>query len=127
MLLMTRQRKVILDELLRDKSHPTADLLFKKVQRRLPRISLGTIYRNLEILAQNGMIKKIEAPNEPMRFDADISNHCHIKCMRCGRVDDIKVHPRIRAKKAADEAGYKITGYKVEFLGICSTCRTNSQ
>ena len=74
---MARQRAVILEELRKLKSHPTADELYSIVRERLPRISLGTVYRNLDFLADSGEIRRLEAAGSTKRFDGDISNHQH--------------------------------------------------
>jgi Fe2+ or Zn2+ uptake regulation protein len=68
---MTHQREIILDELNRSKTHPTADELFDRIKHKLPRISLATVYRNLEILSAAGLIKKLEMSGRQKRFDWD--------------------------------------------------------
>ena len=86
---MTRQRMVILEELKKVRTHPTADELYAMVRARLPRISLGTVYRNLDFLAETGEILKLEAAGSIRRFDGDIRPHQHIRCTNCGRVGDV--------------------------------------
>ena len=81
---MTRQRAVILEELRKVKTHPTADELYSIVRERLPRISLGTVYRNLDFLADTGEIRRLEAAGTTKRFDGDISWHQHVRCIHCG-------------------------------------------
>ena len=71
----TVQRRVIMDELRALKTHPTADELYRIVRIRLPKISLGTVYRNLSILAESGMIRRLDSAGRQTRFDADISPH----------------------------------------------------
>ena len=66
---MTRQRKVILEELLKQNAHPSADEIYQMVRRRMPRISLGTVYRNLEVLASMGKIQKLELSGALKRYD----------------------------------------------------------
>ena len=77
---MTQQRKVILEELNNLKTHPTADDLYQVVKVKVPRISLGTVYRNLEILSSDGLIKKLEIGGAQKRFDGDLSDHHHVRC-----------------------------------------------
>ena len=67
----TRQREVILEELRKLRSHPTAPVLYEIVRRRLPRISLGTVYRNLELLAKSGVVRKLELSDSEARFDGN--------------------------------------------------------
>ncbi|MBA4358220.1 MAG: transcriptional repressor, partial [Desulfovibrio sp.] len=90
---MTTQRQVILEELRGLKSHPTAGELCQLVRKKLPRVSLGTVYRNLEILSRSGVIQKIDVAGVEMRFDGDISNHYHLRCVGCGRVFDVEMEP----------------------------------
>ena len=120
----TRQRRVILEELKRLKTHPTADEIYELVRERIPRISLGTVYRNLELLVDNEVIQKLEHVDGRSRFDGNPENHYHVRCLRCGRVNDIKAE-RIKAieRVARKIRGYDIKGHKLEFIGICPRCR----
>jgi Fur family ferric uptake transcriptional regulator len=124
MLRLTTQRQVILEELNKVKTHPTANELYDMVRKRLPRIGLGTVYRNLELMAENGMILKIEVGGSQKRFDATTDNHYHIRCSQCGKVDDIDV-PVITdlVKEASATSSYQIIGHHIEFTGICSECQ----
>ena len=120
---MTRQRQIILDELSKVKTHPTADEIYRMVRQKIPNISLGTVYRNLEIMAGEGLILKLEAAGSQKRFDADTSNHYHLRCVRCGSVIDLKMEPIEAIKKAIE--GFndcKIMNYKLEFTGVCKKC-----
>ena len=119
----TRQRQIILEELKKLKSHPTADELHELVRKRLPRISLGTIYRNLELLAANGVIQKLEQAGGRARFDGNPENHYHVRCLSCGRVEDITVAPiKAIAREGSNIEGYQILGYRLEYFGICPKC-----
>ncbi|MCK4376477.1 MAG: transcriptional repressor [Candidatus Brocadiae bacterium] len=121
---MTRQRKVILEELRKSRSHPTADELYARVRRRLPRISLGMVYRNLDMLTERGIIEKLEVGGSQKRFDADTEHHHHVRCLGCGRVQDVPVGGGAAIGAALPEVeGYEITGYRLEFLGHCPRCR----
>lgn len=124
MLRLTTQRQVILEELNKVKTHPTANELYDMVRKRLPRIGLGTVYRNLELMAENGMILKIEVGGSQKRFDATTDSHYHIRCSQCGKVDDIDV-PVITdlVKEASATSSYQIIGHHIEFTGICSECQ----
>lgn len=126
MIRLTTQRQIILEELAKVKTHPTASELYDMVRRRLPRIGLGTVYRNLELMADNGMILKLEVGGTQKRFDATTAPHYHIRCSCCGKVDDMDV-PVIDnlVKSAAESSSYQILGHHVEFLGICLDCQKN--
>ncbi|WP_028317675.1 Fur family transcriptional regulator [Desulfobulbus elongatus] len=121
---LTTQRQIILEELSKVKTHPTASELYDMVRKRLPRIGLGTVYRNLELMAEHGMILKIEVGGTQKRFDATTDSHYHIRCSICGKVDDIDV-PVIHelVAQAAASSSYLILGHHVEFTGICRNCQ----
>lgn len=120
----TKQRRVILEELRRTKSHPTADELYEIVRRRLPNISLGTVYRNLEFLSELGLVRRLELSGTRMHFDGTTENHYHVRCMRCGRVDDVPVTPHGLIEEIAGQLiNYTIISHKLEFVGICPRCQ----
>lgn len=120
---ITHQREIILDELKALKSHPTADELFELVRKRLPRISLATVYRNLEWLCQQGIIQKIEVGGRQKRFDGNADLHYHIRCTSCGRVDDVEMPPVAALERnLSKKSGYAIKGHRLEFWGTCPAC-----
>lgn len=119
---ISRQREVILQELCALKCHPTADELYERVRRVLPRISLGTVYRNLELLTETGVIQKL-GPGERRRFDGNVRPHPHVRCLACGRVDDIGPNLPPPSLHEAECMGYHITGCNIEFTGVCLDCR----
>lgn len=125
---LTNQRQVILEELRKVKSHPTASEVYDMVRKRLPRIGLGTVYRNLELLADCGIIKKLEIGGEQKRFDGEPHPHYHVRCNFCGRVDDINISQLDSLdKKAASCCEYQILGHHIEFTGICADCNSVTQ
>jgi len=125
---MTRQRRVILEELRKVETHPSADEVYEMVRKRLPRISLGTVYRNLEILSESGDIQKLERGCSLKRFDGNPSEHCHIRCVRCNRVADLPMASALQIDlKRIDSNDFEIIGHFVEFLGVCSRCSDNSR
>ncbi|MDH3356133.1 MAG: transcriptional repressor [Desulfobacteraceae bacterium] len=120
---MTRQRKVILEELLKQNSHPSADEIYHMVRRRMPRISLGTVYRNLEVLANMGKIQKLELSGALKRYDWDTNKHYHIRCVRCDRVDDAPIAPLNQLENDLYGATvFEIIGHNLEFTGLCPEC-----
>ncbi len=120
---MTNQRSLILEELRSLKSHPTADELFIAVRRRLPRISLGTVYRNLQILSKQGTIRTLPDTKGQMRFDGDNARHYHVRCIKCRRVDDLPGRPVVHFEREREgKTNYRILGFKIELLGICPEC-----
>jgi Fur family ferric uptake transcriptional regulator len=120
---ITNQRDVILSELRAVKTHPTADELYTQVRSRLPRVSLATVYRNLEWLNEQGLAKKIEVGGRQKRFDGDISEHYHVRCQKCGRVADIEMDVLENLEGCISEScGFTVTGHRLEFTGLCSEC-----
>ena len=98
-------------------THPSADEVYAMVRKRLPRISLGTVYRNLEILAENGDIQKLEPGCTLKRFDGKTENHYHLRCIRCDRVVDAPVDFDVTIKHDLNSGtDFKIIGHKLEFL-----------
>lgn len=124
---MTRQRAVILEELRGVNTHPSADELYLMVRKRLPRISLGTIYRNLEILAESGEIRRIGSGSTLKRFDGATAPHYHIRCVHCDRIVDVDLELKLdideRIQRLTD---FHILGHYVEFLGRCPGCQPHA-
>ena len=122
---LTRQRGVILDEMRAMRNHPTACELYDAVRNRLPRISLATVYRNLEILCEKGLIRKITAVGRQRRFDIDPGEHYHAHCIRCGAIMDIPADPEIISRlrnKPTDLDNFQVLEAQVEFFGYCGPC-----
>lgn len=121
---ITRQREIILEELRKLVSHPTADDLYEIVRSRLPHISLATVYRNLEWLADKELIQKIEVGGRQKRFDGNPAHHYHIRCVVCGRVADVD-HPPLEALEThiVPPRGFTILGHRLELYGRCAECR----
>ncbi len=120
---ITRQRRIILKELRKDYTHPSADQIYDKVRQIIPRISLGTVYRNLGVLCRLGEIQKLKLGHTQKRFDGNPDFHYHMRCLGCNRLDDAPLPP---LKSIEDEAGavtdYKVLGHQLEFVGFCPQC-----
>jgi Fur family ferric uptake transcriptional regulator len=125
---MTNQRQVVLEELLKLRSHPTAEELHQLVRRRLPKISMATVYRNLEILSSEGLAQKMDMAGAQRRFDGDTSNHYHVRCVACGRVEDVDFDPIPNIEQAiGDRSAYKVLSHRLEFIGLCPDCLATQQ
>lgn len=121
---MTNQREMILTELRKSKEHLSADELYGLVKKTMPRISLATVYRNLEILSEAGIINKLEISGRQKRFDADTSGHDHVYCVECHRIENMIIEDKDSIFPVKDNAfGYTISGCRLEFTGLCPACR----
>ncbi len=120
---LTKQRKVILEELRKLKTHPSADEIYNIVRERLPRISLGTVYRNLEILSDAGVILKLDVAGSQKRFDGDTSKHYHLRCTKCGCIRDLNLEFDLSAIEEKTQPIKNISGFHLEFYGLCESCQ----
>lgn len=124
---MTVLRKIILEELRKMRSHPTADEVCDAVRKRVPRISLGTVYRNLEILSQWGMAQRLDLAGTSRRFDGSIEEHYHVRCVDCGEVGDLPIEPLWNLEDSVRaNTDFEIIGYGLNFLGRCPACRSRT-
>lgn len=123
---LTDARRVVLEVVRATDSHPTAETVHRMVRRRLPRVSLGTVYRNLRLLVAEGLVKELPGPHA--RFDGNTSEHHHFTCLRCGRIVDVDApltepHSRALCSRVAARAGFSVTHHRIEFYGCCAACR----
>jgi Fe2+ or Zn2+ uptake regulation protein len=126
---LTGPRRVVLEVVRATESHPTAEAVHRMVRRRLPRVSLGTVYRNLRLLVAEGLVKELPGPHA--RFDGNTSEHHHFTCLRCGRIVDVagpltEPHSRALVSRVAAQGGWSITHHRIEFYGRCAACRSAS-
>lgn len=120
---MTRQRMIILEELRNVTTHPTADELYAMVRARMPHNSLGTVYRNLDLLAASNDVLKLESAGSMRRFDGNVMPHRHVRCVSCGRVADVHTAAEPEPEVASICVdGFTVTAARVEYDGICQEC-----
>ena len=120
----TRQRQVVLEELGKLTSHPTAVELFEIARARLPKISLATVYRNLDRLVASGAVQKLEFAGSEARFDCDAEQHYHVRCVHCEQVADVHDLPAGFVKPDVKSlGGHEILGHRLEFIGVCPQCK----
>jgi len=119
----TKARIIILDEIKKVKTHPTAYELFNMVKEKLPRVSLGTIYRNLDIMSEKGLITRIKTNDSQTHFDGRTDEHYHIQCMECGRIDDVELDTLKGIDDVVEErTGYAVLYHTINFYGLCPEC-----
>ncbi len=118
----TQQRKVILDILRSTDIHPTADWIYERAREYIPNISLGTVYRNLKILKDEGLILELN-DGKQSRFDGRIDEHFHFKCSNCNSIYDVDAEEAVRInEEILQKEGYQIYSYDITFTGICPKC-----
>ncbi len=120
----SRQRDMIMDLLRSTDIHPTADWLYNQLKRKFPSLSLGTVYRNLSILTEQGFVQKIASGNTFNRFEANASPHYHLICEKCGKVEDFEMNIYQELNDKANRlTGFNVERHRIEFFGICPACR----
>lgn len=141
---LSKQRQVILEKIQLHTDHPTATELYEEVRKQLPNISLGTVYRNLEFLNERGLISEVEVTGSQKRFEKVKENHYHVRCLRCGKVEDITylICNKDSGKCCGgssdgrsciahqedivgEHSGFRIVGHKLEFFGFCNECSSH--
>lgn len=125
----TEQKSVILEVLQTHKDHPTADQVYSEVREILPKISLGTVYRNLEKLSSAGVIMKLELGGGQKRFDPNPMDHSHFRCISCSSVEDL---PEDLAVDLPDISSFGdsrrvVIGTTLEYYGYCGECSSEKQ
>jgi Fe2+ or Zn2+ uptake regulation protein len=124
---LTGPRHAVLEVVQGAESHPTAEEVHRIVRRRLPGVSLGTIYRNLRLLVDAGLLKELPGPYA--RFDANTRAHHHFMCERCERIIDVDTalaepHARALSASVTSRTGLSVTHHRIELFGRCRECQT---
>jgi Fe2+ or Zn2+ uptake regulation protein len=123
----TRQRHLVFEAVRETRSHPTAEWVYEAVRRAMPRISLGTVYRNLQVLVEEGKLKSF-ARGGRIRYDADLDPHDHFSCERCGLLLDIpRAAESLPGERKLKAQGYSVSGRTLEYHGLCRRCRRGIQ
>ncbi|MCS6990057.1 MAG: transcriptional repressor [Chloroherpetonaceae bacterium] len=114
----SRQREEVLRVVRNANSHPTADWVYEQVRKTLPRVSLGTVYRNLNLLADEGLIQRVILDDGVMRYDGKTRAHHHFICSKTGKIYDVEFNLcEDLLEKFNAQTGFKATRYKIEFYG----------
>jgi Fur family transcriptional regulator, peroxide stress response regulator len=120
----SKQREAILKLLQNTRSHPTADRIYDEVRKDIPNISKGTVYRNLQVLAEDGVISVLHINGAKSRYEAIQESHYHFRCEKCGRVSDIDMPVRLDLERqAAKTIGLRVSSHQLEFRGLCKECQ----
>ena len=119
----TKQRKRVLEAVRSRRDHPSADQIYLSVRAEDPRISRGTVYRNLNLLVEQNELRHVKMPDAD-RFDWRAEPHYHLLCTKCGKVCDVAVPYRAELDAVlAEQTGYRIAGHRTVFEGLCPDCR----
>ncbi|TCP21651.1 Fur family peroxide stress response transcriptional regulator [Scopulibacillus darangshiensis] len=120
---ITPQRRGILEYLVETKSHPTADEIYKKLEKKLPHMSSATVYNNLKTLKKAGLVSELTYGDHSSRFDIETSDHYHIICLDCGKIRNFRFPVLTEIEAFAETiTSYKVKSHRMEVYGICPEC-----
>lgn len=123
----SKQRDAILAELCARHDHPTADEIYSALKEKMPTLSLGTVYRNLALLANEGCIRKLRCDNAD-RFDGNTMAHYHLLCRKCNRLYDLHLSVQEDLNRLAQgDFGGTVEAHDLMFYGICESCSAQSE
>ena len=119
----SRQHRLVYEIVERSHNHPTAHQVFAQARRSIPSISLGTVYRNLRQLADQGHVQENKMGGEPARFEVPHRKHYHIWCVECGRLEDLMLPYQAALDRRAQRlVRYRLEEHRMEFFGVCPEC-----
>ncbi|HML89414.1 MAG TPA: Fur family transcriptional regulator [Methylomusa anaerophila] len=125
---VTPQRLAIYNVLATSKAHPSAEMIYNLLQPVYPTMSLATVYKTIEILKELDLVQVLNVGEDSFRYDADTSNHPHVRCLVCGRVDDLHhIDSREFINQVASQTAYELTGQQFYFYGTCPSCQSKKQ
>lgn len=121
---LTRQRAAVFDYLSEVEHHPTAEEVYLAVKRKLPKLSLATVYKNLETLVECGAASKLTYGDGAARYDIRTDHHYHTRCLECGKVSDLDAASGTELlQQIKPRSGFTVKDYRLELLGYCRSCR----
>lgn len=119
----TRQRRVVYQTIRDAPTHPTADWIFERVRAAMPKISLGTVYRNLSVLKNEGLVREVYGADRRAHYEASTCPHAHFVCSTCGQIWDVEEMPEIQWRALKELVGCEVAEQRVEFIGYCASCQ----
>ncbi len=127
---VTPQRQGIIKLLRGNRTHPSAESLYREIRKEYPRISFATVYNTLSKLAEAGKIQQLDIDPNKKRFDPSVVPHHHFYCKKCGRVFDLEQDSSLRIylepRNMKSLQGHQIDGVQLNFKGVCKDCRRKS-
>jgi Fe2+ or Zn2+ uptake regulation protein len=123
----TRQRTALLEALRATRAHPTAEALYAALKNNFPRLSLSTVYRNLNLLETQGLIHRLGCGSGPDRYEAAIGDHAHLRCRSCGKIEDYMLPDETALQRSvARRTGFRIESRQLDLTGLCRDCARKS-
>lgn len=117
-------RDRIKDLLLQTEEHPTAAWVFDRLREEFPRVAIGTVYRNLNVLVSEGVVKNIKFDDPTEHYDANTSRHYHFICEKCGAIRDLPLPVDTQMeRKVENQTGFEIRNHRIDFYGLCDACK----
>ena len=120
---MTSQRLEIISLLARDMTHPGAGDIFRKVRKRMPQISMSTVYYTLDLLKEEGLLRELEFYDLDNRYDVNVANHINLICRKCGRIEDLSGGISLSYMQIQQKTDFQPVAMRYEYYGYCKDCR----
>lgn len=121
---VTPQRIAVYDMLKNTKEHPSVDMLYNRLQPVYPTMSLATVYKSLEVFKELGLVQELNVGEDKFRYDANVSQHPHITCAGCGKVEDVEDEMLFDLMElVSNKTGYKLVSQQLYFFGYCPSCK----
>lgn len=121
---MTPQRHAILEFLFSARAHPTADDIYKALEKKFPNMSVATVYNNLRVFKEVGLVRELTYGDSSSRFDSNTSDHYHVICEDCGKIVDFHYPGLDEVETLAEHVtGFKVTEHRMEIYGCCPECQ----
>lgn len=121
---ITPQRHAILNYLIESMSHPTADEIYRALEPNFPSMSVATVYNNLKMFIEAGMVRELTYGDDSSRFDANVTEHFHVICEKCGKIEDFFYGSLEQVEHEAEQStGFEVRSLRMELYGVCQTCK----
>ena len=121
---LTPQRLEIIDLLSKETTHPGAMDILKKIRKKVPHVSMSTVYYTLDILKKEGLIRELEFYDRDNRYDINVSNHLNLICTNCGKIEDFREELPVLSQQVEKKRGFQPFQMRFEYYGLCKECRS---
>jgi Fur family peroxide stress response transcriptional regulator len=124
---LTAQRLDIISLLARDLTHPGAGDILRKARKRLPQISMSTVYYTLDMLKREGLLRELEFYDRDNRYDITLTDHINLICEKCGKIEDFMEDVPVSSQTIEKKTGFKPLQMRFEYYGYCKECRSKKK